>query len=165
MQCVHLDPKFYKRLAALRKAGKKAGIAAQKADGIIGRLSKQGFVMPEEIGTITKYGELRLKHCIKYDLGNGYRLITLKQGGDLYVLYVGTHDECHRWVENNRELKLELVRSRCETVEVAATVPCLEDSFFTIEPDADNTLTNHIENLSDRELRLIFRGLIGEETT
>ncbi len=168
MQHVHLDPKFFKCLAALRKAGKKGDIAAQKADEIIERLSRQGFVMPAEIGTVTKYGELRLKHCIKYDLGNGYRLITIKQGRDLFVLYVGTHDECHRWVENNRELRLELVRGRCATITVAQETSTGETFAFEIDStatadDPADPLELLIRQLSDRELRMIFCGLAGAE--
>lgn len=56
----------------------------------------------------TRNGEDRIKGCRKVDLGGGYRLGTLKQGKDLYLLFVGTHDECGRWVENNR-LHLPLI--------------------------------------------------------
>ncbi len=161
IQRIHLDPKFQKRLAALRKNGKKADIAAQKVDDIIERLTRQGFVLPEEVGTVTKYGEARLKNCIKYDLGNGYRLITLKQASDLFVLWVGTHDECHRWVENNREIKLESVCARCEIVMVGESASCMADTTFEIEADADDDLTIRVEKLSDRELRMVFCGLVG----
>ncbi len=166
MQHIHLDPKFQKRLGALRKAGKKAGIAAQKVDDIIARLALQGFVLPEEVGTVTKYGEARLKNCIKYDLGNGYRLITLKNAGELFVLYVGTHDECHRWVENNRELRLDQVRPRCDSIPITSPVyKATEKASSEDETDAVDDLVERIENLSDRDLRMIFCGLVGAETT
>ncbi|MFZ5568993.1 MAG: hypothetical protein ACOZF0_01220 [Thermodesulfobacteriota bacterium] len=156
-----MDPKFRKRLEVIRKNGKKAQIAAQKVDEIIERLCHQG-VMFDEVGTVTKYGEQRLKNCVKYDLGNGYRLITVKHNREIFVLYVGTHDECHRWVENNRELRLELVRPRCEVIGVERPAdPPVGEVEIGDECDAEDDLTQRIENLSDRELRMIFCGLAG----
>lgn len=144
----------------MRKAGKKAKLAAQKTDDIIGRLKNQGYLMPEELGKVTKHGELRLKNCIKYDLGNGYRLITIKQKNNLFVLYVGTHDECHQWVVNNRELKLDVIRDRCAVFSVDTPNMPRQPEAVCRETDTDDDLEQRIENLSDRELREIFCGLV-----
>lgn len=102
----------------------------------------------------------RVGRCRKYNLGAGYRLVTLKQGSDLYLLFAGTHDECARWIENNREhLPLEMITERSRTVQrpvgrkpaTAETSPSPD-----IEPEED-----WISSLDDQELRVIFSGLIG----
>jgi hypothetical protein len=156
---VYLDPRFEKQMRILRRAGKKAALAAVQVDEIIANL-QAGKSMASEIGSVTKHGELRIRGCIKYDLGSGYRLLTFKQGGDLFVLYVGSHDECDRWIENNRDLSPEIIQGRCRNMKV-------EDSCSEKQPgDESNTqLTfeedlTYPEELDDRHLRIVFRGLI-----
>jgi hypothetical protein len=51
----------------------------------------------------TKNGELRIKNCIKYDLGGGYRLVTIRNYEHLLVVFIGTHDETNQWIENHRD--------------------------------------------------------------
>ena len=53
----------------------------------------------------TKYGEKRIKNCRKYDLGCGYLLITLQRCKTVFIPFLGSHDECQRWLENNSRLK------------------------------------------------------------
>jgi hypothetical protein len=98
--------KFDKCLNTLHRAGGAAAIAAKKADAIIDRLVLKGCNNFNEIGKPTKHGELRIKSCRKYDLGGGYRLVFVKQGYHLVLLYVGAHDDCDRWLSNNRGLPL-----------------------------------------------------------
>ena len=50
----------------------------------------------------TRHGELRIGGCRKYDLGGGYRLVCIKHEGHLVAAFVGSHDDCDRWIENNR---------------------------------------------------------------
>jgi hypothetical protein len=114
---IHLDPKLEKILAVLRKCGRRERLVADRVEAIIAEV-KRGQLPPEEVASFTRNGEGRIRGCRKYDLGAGYRLITLKQGEDLYLLFAGTHDECGRWVENNREhLPLKMITERCRTVE------------------------------------------------
>jgi len=51
----------------------------------------------------TRHGELRLNHCRKYDLACGFRLIALKRDSRLIFVCIGSHDDCQRWIENNRD--------------------------------------------------------------
>jgi len=159
IQYVHIDSRFGKQLKALRQAGKKAAQAADKAEDIVARL-KNGVLRPEQLGTTTRHGELRINGCMKYDLGSGYRLVTLKGEGDLFVLFAGTHDDCHRWIENNRELSIDDVRrrSRCVPVEPAKS----RSRWRTTgkrrphRDDADDSL----EQPDDSQMRILFSGLI-----
>lgn len=83
---IHLDPKLEKCLEVLKKGSRRACLAADRAAGIIEEL-KRGEIPPGDFCAFTRHGEARIKGCRKYNLGAGYRLITLKQGDDLYLLF------------------------------------------------------------------------------
>lgn len=154
---VHLDPKIEKHLQAMRRAGKRAALAASKAEDIICRL-KRGEVMADKVGSVTKHGELRIKGLIKFDLGGGYRLITYKQGQRLFLLYAGSHDDSHRWIENNRELRPEQIEERCIELPVSKTEDESESRDYS-GPPKEEGLSPSID-ISQKELRAVFCGLV-----
>lgn len=163
IQIAYLDPKLDKCLAGLRRSGKKASLAADRADEIISRL-RAGIFPPGQVATVTKHGELRIKGCMKYDLGSGYRLVTLKDGRQIYLLYIGSHDECHRWIENNRDLPLDLIQERSEAVAIkpGQSRQASADSEEVLEDISTEEIG--IEAFyDDSELRLIFSGLTGNQ--
>lgn len=154
---VHRDPKFDKQLNALRKAGKKAVRAAKEADAIIDMLARGETV--SRVGVTTRYGEFRIRNCVKYDLGSGYRLITVRQDAHLFLLYIGTHDECDRWLENNKSWEPLFVKSRNKIFSVQ------RDSFdwklrLLPEPENDDN-EEFFDDIDEKYLRVIFRGLCG----
>jgi hypothetical protein len=156
LQRIYLDSRIRKRLELLRRSGKKAALAAEKVEEIITRL-QSGEDLPAEAGTVTKHGELRIKGVMKYDLGSGYRLVALKQDGRFFLLFVGSHDDSHRWIENNRELSIDLLEQRCTALPVHSA--CLEmdmnDKTTPIMEDDDP-----LDQVSEQDLRRIFCGLI-----
>jgi len=158
---IHLDTKLDKCLAALKKRSRRANLAANRVETIIAEL-KRGAMPPGQICTFTRNGEARIKGCRKYNLGAGYRLITLKQESDLYLLFVGTHDECGRWIENNREhLPLKEIAERCRTLKRSTgkkEAPAAPSPPPDPEPETDQ-----IPPLKDVELRTIFSGLTGNK--
>jgi hypothetical protein len=85
---IHKSTEFNKRLAHLRRSGGNAARAAETAHAIIGRLYL-GF-SPEEAGGFTNHGEDRVRNCIKYDLPGAHRLICVRHGSDLSLLYIGS---------------------------------------------------------------------------
>jgi putative component of toxin-antitoxin plasmid stabilization module len=156
---LYLDAKLDKQLRALGRAGKKAVLAAERAQSIIATL-EAGKFSSIEAGPLTKNGEQRIKGCLKYDLGSGYRMVTLKQGRDLYVLYIGSHDDCHRWLENNRELPIDDIRRRSRRIPVENphdSEPCGNTQKDIMGWEESN---GRSEELDDRHLRAIFSGLI-----
>lgn len=50
----------------------------------------------------TKNGENRIPHAVKYDLHGDYRLVTVEHDHARILLFVGSHPEAERWLENNR---------------------------------------------------------------
>ncbi|KKJ78007.1 hypothetical protein WH95_06275 [Kiloniella litopenaei] len=53
---------------------------------------------------ITKNGETRIQHCTKYDLGNGYRLVTIQLKKYIALCFIGNHDSCDQWLDRNSGL-------------------------------------------------------------
>lgn len=157
---LYLDAKLEKQLSALRRSSKKGALAADEVQDIINRI-KAGQHALMETGCQTKHGELRIKGCIKFDLGSGYRLVTVKQGRKLYVLYVGSHDDCHRWIQNNRDLSVAEIQRRSRRIIVSqSNLP--EDGGGIYEPmtDEPDAAGDDLESLDDRQLRILFNGLI-----
>jgi hypothetical protein len=156
---IHLDPKLEKCLAALRKGCRRDNLAAERVESIVAEL-KQGKTPPGQVCAFTRSGEARIRGCRKYNLGAGYRLVTLKQGNDLYLLFAGTHDECARWIENNRDrLPLETIAERSRTVRRDARKPAIVTE-NSPPPEAESD-EDWIPALDDRDLRVIFSGLVG----
>jgi hypothetical protein len=156
MKQAYIDAKVTKNLQKLCRSGKQAALAATKVEEIISRIQSGGAI-PNRVGTVTKHGELRIKGVMKYDLGSGYRLITFKHGDCFFLLYAGSHDECHRWIENNRELTIDQIQERCELLPICTetTIENQSDSFWEPEDEWDP-----LRDIDEQVLRRVFRGLV-----
>jgi hypothetical protein len=163
LQTAYIDPKLDKCLANLRRSGKKAGLAAERADQMIARL-RAGIFLPEQVASATKHGELRIKGCIKYDLGGGYRLVTLKESHRIYLLYIGSHDECHRWIENNRDLPLDLIKERSQAIALKSDINRQDENQpENISEKVESEMDESEIFYEDSQLRRIFSGLTGSQ--
>lgn len=155
---LYLDPKFTKALNELRKQGGISFIVAKKADDLIRRLLLRGIDCSHEIGKLTKNGELRIKKCKKYDLGNGYRLICMRKAYHLVLLYIGTHDECTRWLERNKGLEYDLNNAGEDPLLTKRISVEAGPQIKKIDP-ADEYEERLKSQIDDRMLRKIFSGL------
>jgi hypothetical protein len=156
MRYLHVSAKVENRIAALNKAGKAGAVLAKKTTRIIESLTSGAVRNHMEVAvSYTKYGEKRIKNCRKYDLGCGYRLITLQRGEKVYIPFLGTHDECQRWLEKNSRLK-KVAAGRGTLMEISRKPPSAEGS-GAVRQDAEEDL---LPELSDRDLRFVFRGLV-----
>jgi len=157
---VYRTPLFDKQLKALGKAEKKGSLAAERAGQIIKYLSahdRQALAMKNKL---TKRGELRVRNCRKYDLGSGYRLITMIMENKLFLFCVGTHDECDRWLNNKRGKSLQLEPENFVFVAENGEVEpqqLLDDSWP--EEESDEYEEHLLARLSDADLRYIFSGI------
>ena len=78
LEVVHLNKSdFRKSMQALVKRGGAHSRAAREASRIIGSLTS-GM---EELNRLTQYGESRIQSCQKYDLTEGFRLVTVRTEG------------------------------------------------------------------------------------
>jgi hypothetical protein len=161
MKCVHISAKVQSRIESLKKSG-KAGLAlAQKATRIIKYLTSETGRYPiDSKSSFTKYGEKRIQNCRKYDLGCGFRLITLQRGMKLFIQFLGTHDECQRWLGKNSRLK-KVVTGKGALFRISR-----QDRLPKRPKNDDSADIRHDEEdkvpaeLNDRDLRSIFCGLV-----
>ena len=154
---VHSNPRFERMLDAMRSSEKMAVSAAKKADAIIANIVKNGDSRLSVLGKFTRHGEFRIKNCIKYDIGKGYRMVCVKDREDLYLLFVGTHDDASAWVENNRNFTPDPSRKNLITSEVEQTGDVKADLNTFQEPDYEDILLSRI---TEKDLKNVFRGLL-----
>jgi hypothetical protein len=158
MKFVHVSKKVEICIKALRKKGKEGVVLANKARCIIENLAsgtdKQHI---DTMVSLTKYGEKRIKNCRKYDLGCGYRLITLQRGRTIFIPFLGSHDDCQRWLENNSRLKK--VKAGKGTI-----FPIVNNQSRGSDSCGDQPVDPSKEeisiNLSEQDMRLVFCGLV-----
>ena len=154
---IYRDPKFNERLEEMARHGGKSHIAAKKAEKLIRRILAKGRKNLFGAGRLAENGEMRLINCRKFNLGDGYRLICQQNEFYLFILYIGTHDECSRWLERNKGLKYEITHES-ETLPTREVVETSMDSRKEIDPseEYENELMRRID---DRTLRKLFYGL------
>jgi len=99
---LHLARTLDKQLQLLRRSGKKAELAIGRYDQLVKDLRCFGVRHDAVFSKRTKNGENRLKNCVKYDLGGGYRLVTVRSADHLMLTFVGGHDEANQWIERHR---------------------------------------------------------------
>jgi hypothetical protein len=51
---------------------------------------------------VTDHGENRIKNCIKYELGDGWRLVTHQSDKTCTFLFVGDHEDTDRWLDSHK---------------------------------------------------------------
>lgn len=155
---IHQTRRFAKRLASMAKAGKNERIVAKRARRILGDLQTNPLHEEAECKR-TRHGELRLIDCRKYDLSCGFRLIALKRERQLIFAYIGSHDDCQRWIENNRYYQ-DAIKS--SPLPLPSTKNRHHDVARTgIEPDSDEYEEQLMAKIDERVLREIFAGLYG----
>ncbi len=162
LRCIHHSLALAKQLSGLRRAGKKAELAADKAEAIVLDIRQYGCQCETVLSKRTRKGEQRLKNCVKYDLGSGYRLVTIRNDCHLFVVFVGSHDDTDQWIEHHRydSFEPDALLYRCEECVVAEDAPagdCLESpSAKALEDDYEEVLSAKLE---ESHLKAVFQGL------
>lgn len=156
---IHREKRFDKELEILKNHGDKAWVAAKRAEEILAKLTVKGWTDLKHAAKLSGHGEHRVDGCIKYDIGSGFRMICFKRGENLYFSFVGTHDDCHRWMNRNRD-QHNKVGKRAAVTAVAEN-PEWEPSGS--EPGIPDELEYEellLSQINDQILRRIFNGLI-----
>src|SRR5262245_17525905 len=158
---IHREPQLHKCRNKLRRAGGRAALAAERVEEIISTLASHDGLRPQQVNKLTRHGEARIENCKKFDLVGGYRLVYVKEANHYFFLFAGTHDDCHRWLNNNRNLKPEpdgvdmpLMVRQADDVALSAdyNVPVCDMDY-----DA-----NVLKDIDEKMLRRVFRGLCGD---
>jgi len=165
LRCIHHSLALAKQLGSLRRAGKKAELAADKAEAIVQDIRQYGCQCEAVLCKRTRNGEQRLKNCVKYDLGSGYRLVTIRNDCHLFIVFVGSHDDTDQWIERHRydSFTPDTLLYRCEDCLVAEDAPaadCPESlSAKTPEDDYEEVLAAKLE---ESHLKAVFQGLFAQ---
>lgn len=92
-----------RQLYNLDKSGGTSQKAARRVHEILGRLYQ---VDPFHSLQVTNHGETRIKNCVKYQLIDGHRLITILNANACLFAFAGSHDSCDSWLEKNKGIEL-----------------------------------------------------------
>lgn len=158
MLIVHRDERFERCIEVLQRSGGEAEIAATRAELLIAELARSDEPNSLDQRWKTRNGEARIEGCRKFYIGHRYRMIGIKKGQQLVLLYAGTHDECDRWIEHNRRLVPELPLDR-EPHKYAVQEPCKAEA-SNEDPDSDYEELLR-QRLNEHDLRRLFCGLCG----
>jgi len=160
---IHRYAKFQKSLETLRKSDSRGVRAAKRAENLIKELAAGDLSSFARMERRTKHGELRISNCIKYDLGGGYRLVSVKYKDYLIFTFLGSHDECDRWIENNRRFE-PVIYSECKEVDCffEVTVSSQEHSSENEEFEENDYDAILMEKVDEKILKNIFKGLCKE---
>lgn len=158
MRYIKISARVERRIKSLEQSDKAGKIVAKKVESIIENI-KSGDISDhlEQKGLFTKYGEKRIKNCRKYDFGSGYRLIILLKNSTILIPFLGTHDECHRWLETNNKSK-RIAAGNGTLVSVPYEKQEGEDTHGDEIPEL--CMDEAPLNLSEQDLRIAFRGLV-----
>ncbi|MCE5241879.1 MAG: hypothetical protein ABFD98_02330 [Syntrophobacteraceae bacterium] len=160
MLFIYCNPGLNKQLDSLRKAGGRTALVAGHVDSIIRELTSSR-PDPRSAGRITRNGEARIRECVKYDLVDSYRLVGIIRDDSLILSFVGTHDECDRWIKGHQRTgfswkKRNRLASCAHTPDAAAWEPG-EDEAEPAREEEDPFM-----RIGEVDLRKIFHGLAHE---
>lgn len=160
---IYRTPYLDRQLERLLKSDKKGARAARQVEEIIDILRSCSDPFHELKRKQTKYGELRLSNCRKYDLGSGYRLITVWDVDSVILAFAGCHDECHMWLEKQKDTGLNTLslKGSCTLIPTTPSPAGRHkhlpppDPVFETDPYEEDLL----QRLDEKTLRYVFRGL------
>lgn len=158
---IQIYPKLERQLAVLERQGTTRSIAAQRARQIIDALI-QGDT-PASAGLLKRKTDKRVKNCLKFDLGAGFRLICISEGKIIYVLFVGDHDSADNWLDNYSKKKPHKTELEMNTYTV--DTPCAQ-RVRTPAPGTPAPMEDMFEDpgfvqITQEDLRRVFKGLVG----
>lgn len=136
-------------------------MAVAHVHSIIDQLIENGYRSTRQMGRLTRHGEARIKDCFKFDLVEGYRMLGIMRGREITLLFVGSHDDCDRWIKNNYDRVPPADRQRTLIMEIKEDErPIPPRSFEEIKPEPDYD-EQVLKSLTEGQLRKIFCGICG----
>lgn len=143
-------------LRDLKIRGGKGQSTASKVLAVLGGLAI-AVDSPLDGLKVTNHGETRIKHCIKYSLGDGYRLITIQNNKCILLCFVGDHDDCDKWLERNKGFTL--VKNGDGQFTSVRITEKISDPSSRISGESDGMEKKLLERLRDRIVNDLLEGL------
>ena len=158
LNTLHIHPRVEKNLEQMNALDNAPKIAAKRAEAIIDAL-KNGIIMARA-GRLSKTKDARVKKLFKYDLGKGYRLISLKDKSSLYILFVGSHDQCDTWLDTNSKGKPHQTEVPMVCYEIKQKKRRRSGPASLSFADPEEDLCDRMPPVSQKDLREVFSGLV-----
>jgi superfamily I DNA/RNA helicase len=155
---VILDKKYSESLRRLQRLGGLNGLKARKASTIVGNITTG----VEAGAATTNNGETRIRNCVKYDLGDGYRLVTAQANQLCFLLFVGNHDQVDHYLNTHRGLEVVKKRANNSITLVATQPPTQADGLSN--PVVTQTNTPYLQRLPNVDWRELIsqNGLLNQ---
>lgn len=150
---------FRTSLQRLYQSGGVFQKAAQKVWATIGKVKLKEEISDNPFNDLdlTDHGESRIDHCIKYELGGGCRLITIVDNNVCAICYTGKHEDCEKWLNNNRRMGLT-VNKDLELIETWETKDVTDEN-LRIKTETDLANGFLFSKISERKLDFIADGV------
>ena len=156
---IHISDRFEKMAGELERSTGEGEKVVWQARDLIARM-KNGED-PAELPRQTRHGEQRIQNCRKFALKGGYRMVTIQAGTRLYLECIGSHDQCHQWLENNRGfVPAPTAGHRIVPVRPMEPPACTSRR----EPLEDEYEQGLMSRIDEKTLRMIFSGICCQQT-
>ncbi|PHR29925.1 MAG: hypothetical protein COA36_03500 [Desulfotalea sp.] len=93
-----LDRQLQKNSTSLTKSD----LAVLKCRQLLCDIREYGLRHEQVLNKRTRKGEKRLKNCVKYDMGAGWRLVTVMNNNHLFLTFLGSHDGTDQWFSRHK---------------------------------------------------------------
>lgn len=154
-----------RQLKSLLRSDKRGSAAAKRAETFIRAMASGQLNDDAILAKQTKHGELRLNNCRKFDLGSGYRLISLREKEGMCFAFFGTHDDCDRWLDRRRAEGISLDSTQLKPVRVAPELNEDKDPPDELLQAEDEYEAYIASQLDEKTVRYLFRGLFRNHST
>ncbi|MFU8770066.1 MAG: hypothetical protein ACNA7H_10045 [Desulfotignum sp.] len=158
LKTLHIHPKVEKDIKQMKTLENAPKIAAKRAEEIISAL-KKGAIMARA-GRLSKTKDARIRRLFKYDLGKGFRLISLKDKSRLYILFVGSHDRCDTWLDTYSKKQPHQTEVPMACYEIPQEKRRETGPFPLPSADPEDDLCERMPPVSQKDLREVFSGLV-----
>ena len=155
---LHIHPKVEKALEQMKMQDNAPKIAAERAEVIIEAL--KGGTSIARAGRLSKTKDARIRKLFKYDLGKGFRLISLKDKSALYILFVGSHDRCDTWLDTHSKKTPHQTEAAMACYEITQKKMSRKICEKTSVKNPEADLCEWMPPISQKDLREVFRGLM-----
>ena len=98
-EITYFRTKHFDRALKEAKLGGPSRRVATKVSAILGSLADSN---PFSNVKLTNHGETRIAKCLKYDLGDGWRLVTVQDNRTCGFIYLGDHDAVDRFLDEQK---------------------------------------------------------------
>lgn len=152
---VRIYPKLQRQLTQMERQGNAPAVAAQRAKQIIDALIRGQATAAA--GLMRSRGDKRVKNSLKFNLGQGFRLICIKEKKNITVMFAGDHDSCDAWLDAHTRKRPHRTGTQMTVFSVEKTreADLLPGPPEYSPPEDDPTTRDIPEHL----LRQVFRGL------